>query len=323
LSEWLDEWLELCSARGLRAITVQGYRIALRLYLELEVASKPLASVTGQDLNALYRRLLRNGRRDGRGLSARTVRYLHTILSRAFSDAVRAGAIEVNPARSADPPSPRASRAQIFDVWSPSELAQFLHAALDDPLYVAFRLAAATGLRRSELLGLRWCDIDLVARELRVVQALVCVGNVLRITPPKTERSRRGVALDHETSAILARYRSLAEKAEGFDDRDLVFRRPNREPIHPALLSYHFQQRIRLAGVRRIRFHDLRHSHATHALQAGVHPKVVSERLGHSSVMITLDTYSHVLPGLQREAAEAVAALLTGKAQGGPGPDGT
>jgi integrase len=101
-----------------------------------------------------------------------------------------------------------------------------------------------------------------------------------------------------------------AEQAGGFDDQALTFTGPGGEPIHPALFSYRFQRRARLAGVRPIRFHDLRHTHATHALRAGIHPKVVSERLGHSTVTITLDTYSHVLPSLQREAADTIAKLL-------------
>jgi integrase len=137
------------------------------------------------------------------------------------------------------------------------------------------------------------------------------VQNTLRIAPPKSERSRRAVALDAETAEIVHQHRISAEAAVNpFDDHALIFRRPDGRPLHPALFSYYFHRRVELAGVRQIRLHDLRHTHATHALQAGVHPKVVSERLGHSNTMITLDTYSHVLPGLQREAAEAVAALL-------------
>jgi integrase len=313
LRQWLDEWLRLCSNRELRATTVEGYATTLRLYVPRELAAKELSSVRSDDLNELYASLLRRGRRDGSALSSRTVRYLHTILNRALSDAVRAGAILTNPAASAAAPSRRSTRPPAFDFWSPAELAQFLDSARDDSLYVAFALAAATGLRRSELLALRWCDIDLDASELRVVQALVRVQNSLRIAPPKTERSRRPVALDSATAELLRRYRALAEAPpRAFDDHGFVFHKPGGEPIHPALFSDYFQRRTRLAGVRPIRFHDLRHTHATHALQAGVHPKIVSERLGHSTVTITLDTYSHVLPGLQREAAEAVAALVRG-----------
>jgi integrase len=271
-----------------------------------------LAELNADALNILYARLLREGRRDGRGgLSPRTVRYLHTLLNRACVDAIRGGHLVSNPAAAADPPSPRAARAPIFPVWSPSELARFLEAAKDDPLYAAFHLAASTGLRRGELLGLRWCDLDLEARELHVVQAVVEVDHEPQIGPPKTERSRRLVALDKETVDVLERHRAVAKaRAVIIDDLDLVFTTPTGKLIHPAVFSYFFKRRVRLTGVRPIRLHDLRHTHATHALQVGIHPKIVSERLGHSTITITLDTYSHVTPSMQREAAEAVAALL-------------
>jgi integrase len=284
----------------------------LNLHVGDALAARTLGSITAHDLNELYVRLLREGRRDGRGgLSARTVRYLHTILNKAFSDAVRAGQIPINPGEAADPPSPRATRSPVFPVWSPAELARFLESAKGDPRYVAFHLAAATGLRRGELLGLRWCDIDEAAGELHVVQAVVEVDHQAQISPPKTERSRRLVALDSKTCELLARHRAaVAARLTNLDDHSLVFSSNRGDPIHPALFSYYFQRRVKLAGVRRIRLHDLRHTHATHALQAGIHPKVVSERLGHSTITITLDTYSHVLPSMQRDAAEAVAALI-------------
>jgi integrase len=313
LSEWSAEWLELCAVRGLRDSTIESYRTTLRLHVDAALQETPVSDITRGDLNDLYRRLLRSGRRDRRGgLSPRTVRYLHAVLSRCFSDAVRAGYLRANPAATADPPSPRAARSHAFTVWSPTELASFLAAARDDPLYPAFHLAATTGLRRSELLGLRWCDIDFAAGEVHVVQAVVEVAHVPRITPPKTAKSRRLVAIDKATALILAEFRAEAERAQpDLDAQTLAFTTPDGDPIHPALFSYYFQRRLRLSGARRIRFHDLRHTHATHALQAGVHPKVVSERLGHSSILTTLDIYSHVLPSMQREAAEAVAALLS------------
>jgi integrase len=150
-----------------------------------------------------------------------------------------------------------------------------------------------------------------VAGELHVVQTVVEVAHEVRISLPKTERSRRLVALDRKTTELLARHRAAtAARTTMLDDHSLVFSTEHGEPIHPALFSYYFQRRVRLAGVQRIRLHDLRHTHATHALRAGVHPKVVSERLGHCTITITLDAYSHVLPSMQREAAEAVAALV-------------
>ena len=311
LRDWLDEWLTACETRGLRPTTIQSYRTLLSLHVDDRLGRTSLSDITSSQLNRLYDRMLRTGRRNGSGgLSPRTVRYLHTVLKRALSDAVRAGHLTKNPAAFADPPSARAARPPVYPVWTPDELTQYLMAAKDDPHYLAFHLAAVTGLRRGELLGLRWCDIDCEGRQLRVVQALIEVAQELTIGPPKTERSRRVVALDARTTDLLAVEREIAESRQGFDDHDLLFRTDAGVPIHPAVFSYYFARSIRRAGVRRIRLHDLRHTHATHALQAGVHPKVVSERLGHSTVTITLDTYMHVLPSMQRDAADAVAALI-------------
>lgn len=259
MGQWLDEWLELCARRGLRPSTVASYETMIRLHVGANLTTARISSVTASDLNQLYGRLLRDGRRDGcGGLSARTVRYVHTILNRAFSDAVRAGHISANPGAAADPPSPRATRAPVFPVWSPAELARFLESAKHDPHHVAFHLAAATGLRRGELLGLRWCDINEAAGELHVVQTVVEVAHEARISPPKTERSRRLVALDKKTTELLAcRRATTAARTPALDDHSLVFTTESGDPIHPALFSYYFQRRVRLAGVRRIRLHDL------------------------------------------------------------------
>lgn len=146
VGEWLDDWLELCGRRGLRPSPVASYETMIGLHVGVALAATSITDVTATDLNQLYGRLLREGRRDGGGgLSARTVRYVHTILNRAFSNAVRAGHIDANPGAAADPPSPRATRAPVFPVWSPAELARFLESAKHDPHHVAFHLAAATG----------------------------------------------------------------------------------------------------------------------------------------------------------------------------------
>ena len=312
---WLEEWLGLCALRGLRETSLVTYRTAVCLYVPDHLSGANLESIEPQHLNALYQQLLARGRRDGRGgLSARTVRLLHTIIQRALADAVRLGVLDRNAAQAADPPSRRAARSPIFPTWSPTELRVFLRSARADEHYVAFRLAATTGLRRSELLGLRWCDIDFEREQLRIMQTVVLVGNAVGIGRPKTDRSRRVVALDRRTLGVLSQHRrTQIEKCHAKGrrlDEQLVFATEDGGPIHPALFTYYFQRRVRMSGVPRIRLHDLRHTHATHALQAGIHPKIVSERLGHSTIAITLDTYSHALPSLQRDAAELVAALV-------------
>jgi integrase len=176
-------------------------------------------------------------------------------------------------------------------------------------------------MRRGEALGLRWHDLDLDASHVSISRTLVTVTARREGEPgvswstPKTARGHRNVALDAATVAALRahRIRQASERLElgpGFRDQGLVFCQPDGSPVHPKTLSYHFNERVRRLGLRRIRLHDLRHTYATLALQAGIHPKIVQERLGHANISVTLDTYSHVSPALEAEAADRVAALI-------------
>jgi integrase len=312
-TDYVEKWLALCESRGLRAATVASYWTMVRLHIDSSFGSTRLDAITPRLLNELYGRLLASGRKSGGGLSARSVRYLHAILRKSFADAVRLGYLEANPASAADPPSARAARAPIFRTCSPAELARFLTSARGNPLYAAFHLAAATGMRRGEALGTRWCDVDSEARQVRVVQTVIEVGHVLTVAPPKSDRGRRVIALDDRTLSVLRDHRERTEASSEqspLGSNRLFFARPDGSPLHPACFSYAFNQAVKVAGVPRIRFHDLRHSHATMALQAGIHPKIVSGRLGHSTVAITLDVYTHAIPSLQRDAADAIAGLI-------------
>jgi len=316
LGECLEEWLDRCRPRGLKVSTARGYRTMATLYIPDELRQVPIGEVTGARLDNLYDELLRTGRRDGRGLAPVTVRKVHLILHGTLARALKRGHIPKNPALEAEPPSGRACKPPVFPVWSPAELQRFLRSAQSHPYYAAFHLAASTGLRRGELLGLRWCDVNLDNARLQVLQTVIVVNADVLVDTPKSPTSRRRVDLDNRTVEVLRQQLVRSATAHGLDapelecSPDLIFTRGLSAPVHPTLFSYWFQRQVQLAGVRRIRLHDLRHTHATLALQAGVHPKVVSERLGHSSITITLDTYSHVLPSMQRDAAEQVAALI-------------
>jgi integrase len=317
LGACIEEWLESCVRRGLKVSSIRSYRTMASLYIPAELKRMPVDKITAAELDGLYDVLLRRGRKNGGGLKPITVRKVHLILRGTLERAVKRGAVGSNAARGAEAPGGRACKSPIFPVWSPGELQRFLQSARAHPFYAAFHVAASTGLRRGELLGLRWCDVDLDNALLQVLQTVILVQTDVLIDTPKSPASRRRVDLDRWTVEVLRRHRVDVERnrdcaAGGLvGSTELVFAREG-EPIHPALFSYWFQRQVELAGVRRIRLHDLRHTHATHALQAGVHPKVVSERLGHSSIAITLDIYSHVLPSLQREAAERVASLVQG-----------
>ena len=177
-----------------------------------------------------------------------------------------------------------------------------------------WRVAAMTGMRRGELVGLRWSDVNLDGQRLAVRQIVTGIGSRVAFGEPKTKRGKRSVALDRETVLALSTWRTVQEHERAawggaWEPTGLVFTRENGALVHPALLTTWFRVRAVRAGVTLIRLHDLRHTHASLALQAGIPAKVVSERLGHATVAFTLDVYSHVVPGLQEDAAERIAAL--------------
>ena len=312
LSEFVAEWLPVIRA-SIRPSTWESYRANLANHVLSRLGGVALGDLGPTDLNRLYLELLSSGRADGSGgLSAKTVHYVHTIVHRVLRDAVRWGRLERNPASLCDPP--RQVRPEISP-WGEEEAKRFLLAVRDDPLYALYVLAITTGLRRGELLGLTWGALDLPRGRLFVGQSLVVVNYSLELSSPKTRRSRRSVALDEGTVAALAEHRSRRKQATHVlaasrSDSGLVFTRADGSPVHPHSVSQGFDRRIKRLGLPRIRFHDLRHTSATLALSAGIHPKVVSERLGHASVTITLDTYSHVVPSLQEEAAAKIGALV-------------
>jgi integrase len=256
--------------------------------------------------------MLVSGRRDGRGgLSARTVVRYHQILHAALRQAVRWQLLLRNPADAVEPPRP--ARRELRTTTP--EQARAVMAAADATQIGAFvRLALLTGMRRGELLGLRWQDVE--GGSVHVQQTAQRIpGQGIVFRQPKTRLSRRAVALSTDAVGVLRTHRARQAEEKllagpAYRDQGLVFATGLGTPIEPGNLRRTWLRVTAAAGVPGLRIHDLRHAHATLMLGQGVHPKVVSERLGHASVNITLDTYSHVLPGLQAAAAEALDAVL-------------
>jgi integrase len=240
------------------------------------------------------------------------VRNIHAMLHRALRDAVRLGYLVRNVADAVTPP--RAASPEL-QVWTPEQLRTFLTSARQDRLYALWLLVATTGMRRAELAGLRWVDVDLAAARLSPRRPRVVVNYVVHESEPKTRMGKRSLALDPATLAALQEHQAhqeqeRAEVGAAWTDSGLVFTRPDGAPLHPDLITDWFRRLARAAGLPPIRLHDVRHSYATAALAAGVPAKVVSERLGHATVAITLDVYSHVIPGMDAQAANAVASLI-------------
>lgn len=321
VGEFLDEWLATIKPT-LRPATLYSYERNLRLHVVPRVGQVPLQALDGGALNFLYAQLLEPGAnraRPGQPLSARTVRYIATIVKSAFGDAVRWGRLARNPADYSDPPKAAAHRKPDMATWTAEEVARFLalRAAGGDRDSALWRLLAATGLRRGEALGLRWRDVDLDAGSATVQQTVIVVAHVAQLGSPKTTAGARTLDLDSATVAALRehRRRQLEERmlvGRGWRDNDLVFPGPAGELAHPERVSQRFDDRVAAHGLPRITLHGLRHTWATLALRAGVHPRVVQERLGHSTIAITLGVYSHVQVGMGREAAELVAGLIDG-----------
>ena len=263
-------------------------------------------------ISAAWADALSNGRCDGKGgLSAQTVKHLYRTLSQALKRAVRWRLIVQNPAEAVDPPrSPRRDMESL----TPAQSGKLLHAIDSSALYMPVLLALMTGMRRREILGLRWRDVDLDRAVLSVRQTLQRTTDGLSFEAPKTRRSKRKIDLPASTVVTLRQHKKRQAEdllARGVRDRfDLVICRRDGQPIQPRSLTKDFARTIARLDLPRVRFHDLRHTHITFGLEAGIHPKIMSERAGHASVSITLDTYSHASDSLQKDAAQSIDALL-------------
>jgi integrase len=257
----------------------------------------PLQRLQPEDLDAFYAELLVNGRRNGAGggLAPKSVRIIHGIIRKALADAHRKGTVTRNVADLADPPKVRLGGSRAMTVWSADELRAFLATIEDSEWYAPIFLAANTGMRRGEVLGLTWRNVDLDAARLTVAQQILSVGYEAGVADVKTANSRRTIDLDARTVAVLRTWRreQLEQKLSTGRRRDdgFVFTRLDGAPIHPDFFSQTWDRLMRASDLPRIRLHDLRHTHATILLKAGVPVKVVSERLGHSSPAFTMTVY--------------------------------
>jgi integrase len=313
VSEYLLRWLRDYAEPKVSAKTYERYADMITNNLSPALGAFQLSKLRPLDIQSFYTDALTNGRRDGcGGLSAQTVLHFHRVLHKALSQAVKWQLLARNPAEAVEPPKPQRKKMRALDE---AETARLLNLVEGTRLYVPVHLAVTTGLRRGEILALRWQDIDFEAARAEVTQSLEQTRNGLRFKRPKTSQSRRLVALPALTVEVLRVHRIEQTKerlslGSAYTCQGLVCARADGEPWPPDAFSTCFAAFIRQSDFPHVRFHDLRHTHATHLLRQGVHPKVVSERLGHSKIGITLDTYSHVLPGMQEAAAQQIDALL-------------
>jgi integrase len=304
-------WLPALGSEELAPSTLVAYKLDVRRIVA-RIGTVPLQKLTRNDVAVMAARLNSDtSERTGRPLAPATRRATLIALQHALDDAVKSGLLEANPA--AGVKRPKVRRPEMH-TWTGAELSTFLRATRGGRLGSLWHLLALTGLRRGEALGLKWSDVDFDHGRLALQRQRVMKGTEVVERQTKTGKPR-SVSLDADTTAVLQRQsRQQLDDATEWEAAWIgdghAFARENGEPWNPNRITKLFDQVVRTVDVPRIRLHDLRHTWATLALRAGVHPKVVQERLGHANISITMDTYSHVLPDMQESAAELVAALV-------------
>jgi len=312
VKDFSTRWMATYVATNCTLRTAIGYRENIERYVLKSIGRTAVQNLSGSQIQAIYAELLE------RGLSHTTVLHVHRVLKEMLAHAVKWGVIAKNPADGATPPK---REKKQMDMWDLPDIKRFLDESQGTRYGHIFEFAISTGMRRSEICGLKWNAVDLVSGRLEVVATLQQIrGHGLVTGAPKTERSRRNIALAPATVELLHGVHGaqiLAKAAAGpvWKEEGYVFTQADGSPVLPGTLTENFRSLVRELEMPPLNLHGLRHAFATLALMTGIPAKVVSEHLGHSSVTITLDTYSHVLPDMQDELANAVANLLNREPQ--------
>ena len=306
LSKYLEHWLQTTAKQRVREKTFSSYQSLIHRYVIPTLGNSKLAKLTPLQIQELYNSLLE------KGLSSRTVRYTHSVLRNALEQAVKWSMLYRNPADLVDLPKLQKQEMKSFP---PEEASKFMSAIIYSKWKAAFSLLISSGMRPGEVLGLKWSDVNFDEGKVYILRTLSRSSEGWKFEEPKTSKSRRTIPLPPSVIKDLKEHKKeqAAEKleAENYTDNGLIFACQNGEPLHERnLVRRHFKPLLEKAGLPNIRLYDLRHTCATLLLTAGENPKVVSERLGHASVILTLDTYSHVLPDMQQGAADKLEKLL-------------
>lgn len=310
VADYLNTWLQHYCKPSLSPHTLRLYSYICRDHLIPAVGKIVLTELKPQHLQSLYSDKLSSG------LSPRTVQLFHVAIHKALKNAVRVGLLSRNAADAIE--KPKIDRPEMHPMTQ-NDLTRFLDAAKQGHYYALFYTYLFTGMRRSELLAVRWSDVDLFAMHISVSRTMQYIHGVkdhISFKEPKSKKSRRLIALSPSNVSILQDHRQAQENVREslqlapVTENDLVFSHWDGSPLLPDSITHAWVKLVRKCGLRGVRLHDARHTHATIMLKQGVHPKIVQERLGHSTISTTLDTYSHVAPGLQQAAAAAFDDIL-------------
>jgi integrase len=308
VAEYLDKWLKSSVRGSVRRSTFDCYEVICRRHIVPALGGMKLSRLTPVHVQEFYRDKL-----DG-GLASASVHKCHTVLHKALDQAVK---WHLTPRNVCDGvKAPRAVPKEEMRTLSPEETRHFLEAVRGDRLEALYVLAVTTGMRQGELLGLKWQDVELEAKTLQVRRTLTRHGGKIALGEPKTKRSRRSIRLTAQAMEVLKSHlnrqlREIEILGDRYQDQGLVFTTDTGAPINPSNLRQRsFAPLLKRAGLPHMRFHDLRHTCATLLLSRGVHPKFVQELLGHATIAITLDTYSHVMPSMGDATARAMEDAL-------------
>ena len=301
VAEYVDRWLEDSVRPAKRASTHSSYKSHVELYIKPHIGSVKLVKLTPAHVAGLYSTMERDGK------SARLRQMVHATLHRALNVAIKWGVVVRNVAQAVE--RPNAPKTEI-KVLTHDQARTLLKVAEDDRLHALYVLAVAAGMRSGEMLGLHWTDIDLKAGMLSVRRTLLELGGKHSFGEPKSTSGKRSIPLPSIAVDTLKLHKAYMMQ-EGHGANPLVFVSEEGLPIKRSdLRRLSFLPLLKLAGLPTIRFHDLRHTSATMLLGEGIHPKIVQERLGHSTISLTMDTYSHVLPSMQLDAADKLNGIL-------------
>ena len=310
VGEWMEVWFQDYAKIKVRPSSHQTYQGYIHNHIRPNIGDVPLEKLTSLDLQKFYKKLLTQGRVDRveakgqpKGLSAKTVRNIHQILSSALKLAQEQRLILTNPAEGCA--LPRVEHQEMKTLTT-VQLTSFFREARESGVFELYYLELATGLRRGELLGLKWEDVDLERGDLRVRRQVSRINGEVVEAPLKTKNAYRTLPLAEDTVGVLK------EQRKKVGNSPWVFPSPNGGPISPDSVLHMLHRVLKRAGLPKVRFHDLRHTFATLALQNGVDVKTVSGMLGHFSAGFTLDTYAHITSAAQRQAAKTMGNVLAG-----------
>jgi len=322
VGEFLNIWLRDVARMNVRPGTLASYKWIIEKHLVPNLGRTTLAKLSPQQVQKFLNDRLELGRiprpfadpakPQETGLTPRTVQHIHATLRAALEQATKWGLVQRNVATLVN--APRVQRAEV-DPYTPEEARAFLSAVSGDRLEALYSVAIALGLRQGEALGLRWCDIDIAARRLTVRHSLQRIGGKLSLGELKTGRSRRSITLPQVTISALLRHQGVQDTERQFAggrwrDTGHVFTTTIGTPLDGPTVTRRFQDILKANGLRKLRFHDLRHTCATLLLAQGVHPRLIMEILGHSQIAITMNLYSHVIPSMRNDVADQIDIAL-------------